>query len=70
MNYTDEQMDTAWQRNQYSLMLDQSLITAMEDEGRWMNANNLTNATAIPDFGKYVYTKGLKDVKPEAVNIL
>jgi NitT/TauT family transport system substrate-binding protein len=63
-------MDTVWQQNQFSLSLDQSLITAMEDEGRWMIANNLTSATEIPDFRDYIYTDGMDAVKPESVNII
>ncbi len=70
LNYTDEQVETAWKRNQYSLSLDQSLITAMEDEGRWMIKNNLTSAEKIPDFLEYIYTKGLEEVKPGSVNII
>ena len=37
-----EHVDRNWQRNIFSLSLDQSLITAMEDEARWMIHNNLT----------------------------
>jgi NitT/TauT family transport system substrate-binding protein len=58
-----------WSENQVSLTLDQSLITAMEDEARWMIANNLTDATEVPDFRKYVYPEGLKAVKPGSVNV-
>jgi hypothetical protein len=42
----------------------------MEDEGRWMIANNLTAEKTIPDFRNYIYTKGLEVVKPDAVNII
>ncbi len=63
-------MDTVWRQNQFSLSLDQSLILAMEDEARWMIRNNLTDSTAVPDFRKYLYTDGLKTVKPGAVHIL
>ncbi len=63
-------MGTVWPDHEYSLTLDQSLVTAMEDEGRWMIANNLTNEKAIPDFRNCIYTKEPPDVKPEAVNIL
>lgn len=70
LNLSAEYMDTVWQQNQFTLSLDQSLITAMEDEGRWMIANNLTNATEIPDFRDYIYTNGLEEVKPESVNII
>jgi NitT/TauT family transport system substrate-binding protein len=70
LNYTDAYMATVWPENRFSLTLDQSLITAMEDEARWMIKNNLTSAEKIPDFQKYIYTKGLEEVKPDSVNIL
>lgn len=63
-------MDTVWRQNRFSLSLDQSLIAAMEDEGRWMIANNMTNATAIPDFRHYIDTTALEQVRPDAVRIL
>jgi NitT/TauT family transport system substrate-binding protein len=63
-------MDTVWEQNQFSLSLDQSLITAMEDEARWLIANNLTNATEVPDFSGYIYAGELETVKPGSVNII
>lgn len=63
-------MDTVWQQNQFALTLDQSLVLAMEDEARWMIANNLTNATAVPDFRGYIYTGGMEAVRPGSVNII
>jgi NitT/TauT family transport system substrate-binding protein len=63
-------MDTVWQQNQFTLSLDQSLITAMEGEARWMIANNLTNATTIPDFHDYISTESLSSVKSASVNII
>ncbi len=62
-------METVWQQNRFSLSLDQSLVAAMEDEARWMIANNLTNATAIPDFGENIDTTALEQVRPESVRI-
>jgi NitT/TauT family transport system substrate-binding protein len=70
LNYTGEYMATIWPQHQYSLTLDQSLITAMEDEGRWMIDNNITNERQLPNFLDYVHEDGLKAIKPEAVNIL
>jgi NitT/TauT family transport system substrate-binding protein len=63
-------MDTVWDQNRFSLTLDQSLVLAMEDEARWMIANNLTNAMAVPDFRKNIYVDGLEGVKPGSVNII
>ena len=70
MNYDAEFMNSVWSENELSLSLDQSLITAMEDEARWMIKNNLTSEKQVPDFIKYIYVDGLKAVKPGAVNII
>jgi len=59
-----------WPEYQFSLSLDQSLITALEDEARWMIKNNLTAGRHVPNFLEYIYEDGLKAVKPEAVNII
>jgi NitT/TauT family transport system substrate-binding protein len=63
-------MAAVWQQNQFYLTLDQSLVLAMEDEARWMIRNNLTNATAIPDFRNHLYTDGLDMVKPGSIKII
>ena len=68
--YDDEYVARVWPENQFSLSLDQSLITAMEDEGRWMIANNMTNALNIPDLRNYIYEDGLEAVRPGSVNII
>lgn len=63
-------METVWSQNQYSLSLEQSLILVMEDEARWMIANNLTSETVVPDFLKYIHADGLMEVRPKAVNLI
>ncbi len=70
MNYSDATMVAVWPDHQYSLTLDHSLVLAMEDEGRWMINNNLTDKIVIPDFRKYINITGLEKVNPEAVNII
>ena len=62
-------METVWPNHEFTLSLDQSLLIAMNDEGRWMINNNLTTETALPYFRDYIYTKGLEEIKPESVNI-
>jgi ABC-type nitrate/sulfonate/bicarbonate transport system substrate-binding protein len=69
LNYDDVAMDTVWSECQFSISLDQSFILAMEDEARWMTSNSLTTEKTIPNFLDYVYTDGLKAVKPDAVKI-
>lgn len=69
LNYSDAYAATMWTNHQFSLTLDQSLIAAMEDEARWMIKNNLTTGKTMPDFRDHIYTKGLEEVKPDAMNI-
>lgn len=69
LNFSDEYMAVVWPNHFFSLSLDQSLLIAMNDEGRWRIANNLTSEKTLPDYSAYIYTKGLQEVKPEAVNI-
>ena len=70
MNFDDAYLESLWPRYQFSLSLDQSLITAMEDEARWMIKNKLTEEKNVPNFLNYIYVDALKVVKPEAVNII
>ncbi len=70
LNYDEGFTETIWSENQFSLSLDQSLVTAMEDEARWMIKNNLTTEKQVPDFVNYIYTDGLKAIRPGAVNII
>ena len=70
MNFDATYMDIIWPRYQFSLSLDQSLITAMEDEARWMIKNNLSSEKAFPDFTNHIYVDALKAVKPGAVKII
>lgn len=70
LNLSDEYMEAVWPEHQFSLSLDQSLLIAMNDEARWIINNNLTSEHTLPDYEDYIYTKGLKEVKPESVNII
>jgi len=70
VSYDDVFIEVLWSETVFSLSLDQSLITAMEDEARWMIQNNLTTAKQVPSFNDYVYEKALKAIKPGAVNII
>jgi len=70
LNYDGAFTETIWSENQFLLSLDQSLITAMEDEARWMIKNKLTREKTVPDFVNHIYVDGFKAIKPEAVNII
>jgi NitT/TauT family transport system substrate-binding protein len=70
MNFDDAYMEIIWPRYQFALSLDQSLITAMEDEARWMIMNKLTKEKSVPNFLDHIYEDRLKTIKSEAVNII
>jgi NitT/TauT family transport system substrate-binding protein len=70
LNLSDTYLNAEWPKNQFGLSLDQSLVLAMEDEARWMIANNMTTSTTVPDFRNYIYTKALESEKPGSVNII
>lgn len=63
-------MQAVWERNQFSLSLDQSLIAAMEDEARWLIGNDLAAEASVPDFLGFIWEDGLGEVWPRAVNII
>jgi len=69
-NSSEDYIRSIWPEHQYGLSLDQSLILAMEDETRWMMRNNLTTATAVPDFVDSVDTRGMETADPGAVAII
>ncbi len=70
LKFDETVMERIWQRYQFSLSLDQSLIAAMEDEARWMMSHNLTFEKKMPDFKNYINLDNLKAIKPEAVSII
>ncbi len=70
LGYGDKYITTIWPEHEFSLWLDQSLITAMEDQARWMISNNMTTEKQIPDFLDYVDETALKAIKPGAVSII
>ncbi len=70
LNYTKEYVESVWPDHKFTLSLDQSLILIMEDEARWLIANNLTNATSVPNFQNYIYPNGLTQVKSSSLSIV
>jgi NitT/TauT family transport system substrate-binding protein len=70
LQYDDSYTAHIWPHHQFSLSLDQTLIVAMKDEAQWMINNNLTSEKTLPDFVNYIYTDGLKAIRPEAVSII
>jgi NitT/TauT family transport system substrate-binding protein len=70
INFTSQYVQTVWPNYLFSVSLEQSLILATQDESQWLISNHLTNATAVPSYGNYVYKDALYSVNPSAVNII
>ncbi len=66
----DAYLEQVWGESQFSLSLDQSFVTAMEDEARWMIADTVASAELTPDFTRYISTESLEQVKPGSVYII
>ena len=62
LGYDKAYIDSIWPQYDFSLSLDQSLITAMEDEARWMITNNLTTEKQVQKSPDYVYEDALEQV--------
>jgi len=59
-----------WSSYRFNVVLDQSLILALEDETRWAIKNKLTGRTDAPNYLDHVYLDALKSVAPSAVTIM
>ena len=70
LNYTIEYTTSIWSDYQYSVTLDQAFVLLIQEECRWLISNNLTSATTVPNILNYVYVNGLKQVRPQSVNII
>jgi NitT/TauT family transport system substrate-binding protein len=69
-NFDEQYMDQDWKNHHFSVRLSQSLITSMEDETRWRILNNLTAASDVPDFSKYISADTLYRLKPASVTVI
>lgn len=56
--------------NEFSLSLNQALLSVLEYEARWMIRNNLSDKTGMPDFLELIDTEPLAKVKPASVGIV
>ncbi len=70
LNLDSTYMSEVWPDYQFQVSLDQPFIIAMEDDARWLIANNLTTGNQVPNFLNYISEDALKAVKPQAVNII
>jgi hypothetical protein len=60
--------ESEWETYGFTATLDESLILNLEDQARWMIKSGV-GGTTIPNVMNFIYTDGLKAVRPEAVGI-
>ncbi len=60
----------AWPSYRFSVVLEQGLVLALEDEARWAIKNKLSTRAVIPNYLDYIYLDGLQSVAPAAVTII
>lgn len=66
-----EDLNALWNEYDYALILDQTVITTLEDEAKWAIKNGLTDKTKVPDYlMNYIYTDALKEVNPALMRIV
>jgi ABC-type nitrate/sulfonate/bicarbonate transport system substrate-binding protein len=70
LGYDNTYITMIWLDHQFSVSPDQSLISVMEDESRWMMANNLTDEKVMPAFSIYLNEDRLETIKPASVQII
>ena len=63
-------IDAIWDDYRLRVMLEQSLIVALEEETRWLAENGLMKRVHMPNYLAFIYTEGLHAVKPEGVSII
>ncbi len=59
-----------WRDFNFQLILDQSILSSLEDEARWSIRSNLVDEKDVPNYLNYVYSDALEAVKPQAVTII
>lgn len=63
-------LDEVWASYHFNVVLDQSLILALEDEARWALRNKLTTRTDVPNFLRHIHFEALQSLAPSAVTII
>jgi NitT/TauT family transport system substrate-binding protein len=66
----DLNLKDSWPTYRFSVVLDQGLILALEDEARWAIKNKMTDRTDIPNYLNNIYLDDLEAITPSAVTII
>jgi NitT/TauT family transport system substrate-binding protein len=67
--YSTHYIATVIPKVHFVISLNQSLLVGIEEEARWVIANNLTDKIVAPNFIDFIYTDALRKVKLDAVTL-
>jgi len=70
LGYQKDYIEASWPGYMFHVGLDQSFITAMEDQARWVISHNLTSKRDVPDFLSFIDETILESLEPEAVDVI
>jgi len=70
LGYDEEYVANVWPEHTFSVLLDQALVVAMEDQARWIMSHHLAGKRQMPDFLDNICAQALEAVKPEAVKLI
>jgi NitT/TauT family transport system substrate-binding protein len=65
-----ESVVKTWAKTRFRVRLDQSLLTLLEDEGRWAIRNKLVDAEKMPNYLNFLYIDGLEKIRPDVVTVI
>ncbi len=69
-DYESDYMDYSWPKQEFTVVLEQAMLVAMEDQARWRIENGLTDETDVPNFLEFLYLNALEVTAPEAVTVI
>lgn len=70
LGYDEDYVESIWPEHSFSVLLDQALVVAMEDQARWIMSHDLAGKRQMPDLVDSICAEGLEAVKPEAVKLI
>jgi len=70
LGFDHESVVNTWTKTRFRVGLDQSLLTLLEDEGRWAMRNKLIDGQKVPNYLNFLYLDGLEKIKPDVVTVI
>lgn len=65
-----ELTNKVWDNFNFQLLLDQSILSSLEDEARWLIDKGAVETENIPNYLKYIYVEPLETVIPDVVTLV